>query len=94
MKPLDDELPLNDRLAEDRTMMAVERTLLAYIRTAVALVVAGASAVKLFAESRPFVVIGWSFIAASAALTAFGAWRSLAIRRRVREEADGASKGR
>jgi putative membrane protein len=82
-----DELILRDRLALDRTHLANERTLLAYVRTAFMLIAAGATAIKAFGDDRTLVASGWSLLACGVAMAAFGAWRFIAVRRRIREDA-------
>ena len=78
-----EDLILRDRLALDRTRLANERTLLAYVRTAFMLVVAGATAIKLFDGSPAIVVTAWLFVVLGMAVAAFGAWRFESMRRRI-----------
>jgi putative membrane protein len=74
---------LRDHLAVDRTRLANERTFLAYIRTAFMLLVAGATALKLFAETPAVVVSAWLFIAIGVMVASFGAWRFDSMRRAI-----------
>lgn len=78
-----DELILRDHLALDRTRLANERTLLAYIRTAFILVVAGATALKLFVDTPAVVITAWLFIGLGVFVAVFGAWRFVVMRRRI-----------
>jgi putative membrane protein len=78
-----DELILRDRLALDRTRLANERTLLAYVRTAFMLLVAGATALKLFVDTPAVVITAWLFIALGTSVGLFGAWRFVVMRRRI-----------
>ena len=78
-----DELILRDRLALDRTRLANERTLLAYIRTAFMLIVAGATALKVFVETPALVVTAWAFVGLGVFVLLFGTWRFEAMRRRI-----------
>jgi putative membrane protein len=86
--PVGEDFILRDRLALDRTRLANERTLLAYIRTAFMLIVAGATALKLFVESPAVVVTAWVFIFLGAIVTLFGTWRFESMRRRVNRHAE------
>jgi putative membrane protein len=79
----DENLILRDSLALDRTRLANERTLLAYIRTAFMLLVAGATALKLFAEAPAVVITAWLFIAMGAIVAGFGAFRFNTMRRTI-----------
>jgi putative membrane protein len=78
-----DDLILRDRLALDRTRLANERTLLAYIRTAFMLIVAGATALKLFVDTPGVVITAWLFIGLGVFVALFGAWRFVSMRRRI-----------
>ncbi|HEY3393756.1 MAG TPA: DUF202 domain-containing protein [Lacipirellulaceae bacterium] len=80
-----DELILRDHLALDRTRLANERTLLAYIRTAFMLIVAGATALKLFVETPAVVITAWLFIVMGVIVAVFGAWRFESVRRRINQ---------
>jgi putative membrane protein len=82
-----EELILRDRLALDRTHLANERTLLAYVRTAFMLVVAGGTAIKALPDDRLVVMTGWLLLATGLAVSALGAWRFTAMRRRIHEHA-------
>lgn len=84
-----DELILRDHLAIDRTRLANERTLLAYIRTAFMLIVAGATALKLFVETPAVVLTAWLFIGLGVFVALLGAWRFVAMRRLINRRADG-----
>jgi putative membrane protein len=86
-----DELILRDHLALDRTCLANERTLLSYIRTAFMLIVAGATALKLFVETPAVVVIAWVFIGLGVFVALFGTWRFIAMRRTINRRADALS---
>jgi putative membrane protein len=77
------ELILRDHLALDRTRLANERTLLAYIRTAFMLIVAGATALKLFVETPAVVVTAWLFIALGVFVVLLGTWRFVSMRRTI-----------
>src|SRR5918999_6332704 len=78
-----EETILRDQLALDRTRLANERTLLAYIRTAFMLLVAGATALKLFVETPAVVVTAWLFIVAGVFVGVFGTWRFESMRRLI-----------
>ena len=78
-----EELILRDHLALDRTRLANERTLLAYVRTAFMLIVAGATALKLFVETPAVVVTAWLFIILGAIVALFGTFRFESIRRKI-----------
>ena len=78
-----DETILRDQLALDRTRLANERTLLAYVRTAFMLVVAGATALKLFVETPSILVTAWLFIVAGAFVAVLGTWRFESMRRLI-----------
>lgn len=80
-----DELILRDHLALDRTRLANERTMLAYIRTAFMLIVAGATALKLFVETPAVVITAWLFIVLGAIVALFGAWRFESMRRKINQ---------
>ncbi|MDT0633064.1 DUF202 domain-containing protein [Rubrivirga sp. S365] len=80
-----DPLPLRDRLALDRTVLANERTLLAYLRTALGLVATGAALVH-FTDDVGFEVVGWASLAVSPLVVAVGAWRFARVRRRLDAE--------
>ncbi len=86
LKP--DELILRDRLALERTRLANERTLLAYIRTAFMLVVAGATALKVFVDTPAVMTIAWTFIGLGVAVGVFGAWRFVTVRRGINGRMD------
>lgn len=68
------DLPLTDRLALDRTVLAVRRTWLASARTGLALFVAGASFLH-FSEAPWMQAAGWTMLSASAPVVALGWWR-------------------
>lgn len=76
-------LILRDHLALDRTRLANERTLLAYIRTAFMLLVAGATALKLFIDTPGLVITAWLFIGLGAFVALFGTWRFVVVRRAI-----------
>ena len=78
-----EQLILRDRLALDRTRLANERTLLAYIRTAFMLIVAGATALKVFVDTPGVVITAWLFIGLGVFAGLFGAWRFVVVRRRI-----------
>jgi uncharacterized membrane protein YidH (DUF202 family) len=56
---------------------------LAYLRTALMLMVAGATVVKFVGENPAVVVSGWLFIGLGALVAALGAWRFLAMQRKI-----------
>ena len=58
------ELPLGDRLAAARSILANERTFLSYQSMAITLFVAGLSFIKLF-DLHLIIVVGWVFVPAS-----------------------------
>jgi putative membrane protein len=64
-----------DRLALERTNLANERTLLSYIRTAIMLFATGASIVKIFPSSVPFVISGFVLVGLSLFTFGLGAAR-------------------
>jgi putative membrane protein len=78
-----EEAILRDRLALDRTRLANERTLLAYVRTAFMLVIAGATALKLFTETPTVVFTAWLFIGLGVLVAIIGAWRFDTMRRSI-----------
>jgi len=78
-----EELILRDHLALDRTRLANERTLLAYVRTAFMLIIAGATALKLFVETPAVVITAWLFIVMGVVVAVFGAWRFESMRRKI-----------
>jgi putative membrane protein len=80
------ELILRDQLALDRTRLANERTLLAYVRTAFMLLVAGATALKLFVDTPGVILTAWLFIGLGAFVGLFGTWRFVAMRRRINRQ--------
>jgi putative membrane protein len=82
-----DELILRDQLALDRTRLANERTLLAYIRTAFMLLVAGATALKLFVDTPGVVFTAWLFIGLGICTTIFGTSRFMAMRQAINRRA-------
>ena len=77
------DLTLRDKLAIDRTRLANERTVLAYVRTAIMLIVAGATAIRLFGDSPGAIVTGWLFVAFGGAIGLYGVWRFVAMRRAI-----------
>ncbi|HMP04810.1 MAG TPA: DUF202 domain-containing protein [Lacipirellulaceae bacterium] len=87
MSPPPDDAALRDHLAVVRTRLANERTVLAYVRTAVMLIVAGATAIKLFGDAPLAVYSGWTFVAAGLATAGLGARRFAAVRRALGDEA-------
>ena len=88
-EPLNPEqLVLRDHLAIERTRLANERTLLAYIRTAFMLIVAGATALKLFVDTPGVVVTAWLFIGLGVFVALFGARRFVTMRRAIDQTVD------
>ena len=77
---------LRDHLALERTRLANERTLLAYVRTSFMMVVAGATALKLFVDTPTVVVTAWAFIAIGIAVGLLGAWRFLTVRKELNKQ--------
>ncbi len=75
-------LPLRDRLALDRTVLANERTLLAYVRTALGLIATGAALVH-FTDEPGFLAVGWAAMGLSPLAAAVGAWRFVRLRREL-----------
>lgn len=82
--PSDAPLPLTDRLAIDRTLLANERTLLAYIRTAIMLAVSGVTLIKLFPGERVVQLLGWCLLPLALVFAAIGVWRFTRIARDLR----------
>lgn len=78
-------LPLRDRLALDRTVLANERTLLAYVRTALGLVATGAALVH-FTDEAAFEALGGAGLAVAPVVLAVGVWRFVRVRRRLGAE--------
>jgi putative membrane protein len=87
-----EDLILRDHLALDRTRLANERTLLAYIRTAFMLVIAGATALKLFVETPGVGLTAWLFIASGVAVALIGTWRFLTMRGAINRRTDDAGR--
>lgn len=77
------ETVLRDQLALERTRLANERTMLAYVRTSFMLIVSGATALKLFADTPGVVVTAVSFIVLGVFAGLFGAWRFVSVRRTI-----------
>lgn len=77
----DEELVLRHELALERTRLANERTLLAYLRTAFMLIIAGATVIKLFADSGLAVTSGWVLVGLGLTVTGIGGWRFATVRR-------------
>jgi putative membrane protein len=75
------QLILRDHLAIDRTRLANERTLLAWWRTGLTLLIAGASAIKIFHDSLWVVVAGYMLLPFGFAALAIGLHRYLRLRR-------------
>ncbi|MGC6493233.1 MAG: DUF202 domain-containing protein [Myxococcota bacterium] len=67
------QLPLRDRLALERTVLANRRTFLATLRTGLALLVSGLTFIQVF-EPLWLRVIGALFVVLSAPTTAAGWW--------------------
>ena len=55
-----DERPVCDRLALERTLLANERTLLAYVRTAIMLAATGVTLLNLYNDRLLPAASGWS----------------------------------
>ncbi len=72
-KPIrtEQDLPLLDNLAANRTILANERTYLSYMRTALTMFIAGLTFIKFF-EGGLIITIGWIFIPVSAATIIVG----------------------
>jgi putative membrane protein len=77
------ETILRDQLALERTRLANERTLLAYVRTSFMLIVSGATALKVFADTPGVVFTAVLFIVLGAFAGLFGAWRFVSVRRQI-----------
>lgn len=73
---------LRDELALSRTVLANERTLLAYVRTALAFLLAGATLLHFFTETR-VVILGGCLLLVGIALNIIAAWRFLRMRNRL-----------
>jgi len=78
------EAQLRDELAVERTRLANERTLLAYVRTALALAGGGAVLLQFFPDYPSLVWIAWALVAAGGATMLIGAYRFVAVGRRLR----------
>jgi putative membrane protein len=78
-------LPLTDRLALDRTLLANERTLLAYIRTAIMLAGSGITLIKLFPDEMAVQGPGWGLLAFSVVVACFGMLRFTQVARPLRK---------
>ncbi len=81
------DLTLRDRLALDRTVLANERTLLAYARTALALLAGGVTLLHLVDETWA-TTLGIAALPLSVFVGAYGAWRFVRTRRRLRAVGD------
>lgn len=79
----EDDLTLRDQLALDRTVLANERTLLAYLRTALALLAGGVTLLH-FVDAAWAVALGTVSLPLAAAVGAYGMWRFVRVRRRLR----------
>ena len=77
------ETLLRDELAIERTHLANERTFLAYIRTALALSGAGAVVLHFFSSHSLLFGVSWLLIAAGALTVLIGAYRFVAVRKRL-----------
>ena len=75
---------LRDHLAADKTRLANERTLLAYLRTSLAFAIAGASIIR-FLQGFFLHLVGWVFIAVSAAIFFLGVLRYTRVRKTIEE---------
>lgn len=84
--PPTDPLPLRDRLALDRTVLANERTLLAHVRTALGLLAAGAGLIH-FLDDPVTMALGWTLAGLAPLSLGVGVWRF--VRMRARLAADG-----
>lgn len=73
---------LRDELALSRTVLANERTLLAYVRTALAFLLAGATLLHFFTETR-IVVVGGCLLLVGIVLNVIAVWRFLYMRKRL-----------
>lgn len=73
------ELPLTDRLALNRTVLANERTLLAYVRTAMMLAVSGFTLIQVFPGEWAAQIPGWCSLLAALIVCAIGVWRFLHV---------------
>lgn len=76
-------LTIRDRLALDRTRMANERTLLAYLRTSFMLMIAGATAIRLFGDSLAVVLTGWALILLGLLILGVGSRRFALMRKAI-----------
>lgn len=76
-------LTIRDRLALDRTRMANERTLLAYLRTSFMLMIAGATAIRLFGDSALVVLTGWALILLGLLVLGVGSSRFAQMRKAI-----------
>jgi len=75
-------LPLRDRLAGQRTMLANDRTFLAAIRTAISLAAAGAVLLRFF-EHPLAVLAGWALFPLGGAVFVYGLVIFLRMRRLI-----------
>lgn len=85
-------LPLRDRLALERTVLANKRTMLAFVRTAIALFTGGLALVKIV-DIVSFIAIGWVFMIASPAFFVAGIAIYSETRRRLKIDIDIAVDG-
>ncbi len=87
-------LPLTDRLALDRTLLANERTLLAYVRTAMMLAVSGITLIKLFPKEMAAEWSGWGLLTLAPVVVGFGVRRFTEVARPLQklQQSDSASK--
>lgn len=74
-------LPLTDRLALDRTLLANERTLLAYIRTAIMLGVSGFTLIKLFPNELAATGPGGVLMVLALVVAVLGGYRFIQVGR-------------
>ncbi len=71
---------MKNKLAANRTSLAIDRTILAYLRTSLTIIVVGVSFIKLF--DGPFLsFMGWILIAFSFFLFVFGIKRCNKIKK-------------
>lgn len=79
------QVPSNDPLALDRTILANERTFLAYIRTAMTLLVGGVSFISFF-DQKLVIAVGWVAIFPALLLFWKGSVHYYSLKKHLKED--------
>ena len=78
-KFIEKDLPLVDKLAAARSILANERTYLSYQRTAITLLIAGLTFIRFF-DVLWIEIIGWLFLPAAITTMLIGTYRYVKMR--------------